>query len=139
MAAAAAKPAVAAGPSPEELAAAAAAAGAAAATAASVPTTAVGGYMRAAGQLKLREEADSFSLEIGTVARGQLVKVEEVRGWVGTILLLDRSFPPLHLFFVLGPKPLRSAPHRSGRTCKTSRYQGSGSASSTAARAAAGC
>lgn len=35
--------------------------------------------MRAAGQLKLREEADSLSLELGTVSRGELVKVEQVR------------------------------------------------------------
>lgn len=80
-AAAAAKPAVAAAPSPEEVAASAAAAKApAAAAAVSAPAATVGGYMRAAGQLKVREEADSFSLEVGTVARGQLVKVEEVSG-----------------------------------------------------------
>lgn len=80
--AAAAKPAAAAVPSPEEVAASAAASAtaAAASAAASVPAAAIGGYMRAAGQLKLREEADSFSLEVGTVARGQLVKVEEVSG-----------------------------------------------------------
>lgn len=90
-AAAAATPAVSAAPSAEEVAASAAAAEASAtATAAaatdasaSVPAAAIGGYMRAAGQLKLREEADSFSLEVGTVSRGQLVKVEEVSGRSG--------------------------------------------------------
>ncbi|CAM9795118.1 unnamed protein product, partial [Ectocarpus sp. 4 AP-2014] len=79
---AAAKPAVVdAGPPPEKKAAAAVTA---APTASTVPTTAsVGGYMRAAGQLKLREEADSLSLELGTVYRGELVKVEQTSGlWV---------------------------------------------------------
>lgn len=38
----------------------------------------VGGYMRAAGTLKLREEADSLSVELGNVSAGELVKVVQV-------------------------------------------------------------
>lgn len=38
----------------------------------------VGSYMRAAGPLKLREEPDPWSLELGTVVAGELVRVEEV-------------------------------------------------------------
>lgn len=38
--------------------------------------------MRAAGMLKLREEADSLSLELGTVSAGELVKVVQVRNIV---------------------------------------------------------
>ncbi|CAB1120609.1 unnamed protein product [Ectocarpus sp. CCAP 1310/34] len=88
---AASKPAVVdAGPPPEEKAAAAVIAAPAAST---EPTTAsVGGYMRAAGQLKLREEADSLSLELGTVSRGQLVKVEQTSGlWVRVLYRGDSS------------------------------------------------
>lgn len=57
-------------------------AAAATATTASA-SAAIGMYMRAAGTLKLREEADSFSIELGTVAAGELVRVEEVGriGW----------------------------------------------------------
>ncbi|CAM9756604.1 unnamed protein product, partial [Laminaria digitata] len=83
---AAAKPTVAAGPTPAEQAAASAAAAsaiAAAAATAAPAAAAVGGYMRAAGMLKLREEADSLSLELGTVSAGELVKVEQSSGlWV---------------------------------------------------------
>lgn len=80
MAQATAKPAVAAGPSAAEQAATAAAAASAAAAAvtAAPAAAAVGGYLRAAGMLKLREEADSLSLELGTVSLGELVKVEQV-------------------------------------------------------------
>lgn len=69
-----------AGPTPaEQAAASAASASAAAAAAMAAPAAAaVGGYMRAAGMLKLREEADSFSLELGTVSAAELVKVEQV-------------------------------------------------------------
>ncbi|CAN0326492.1 unnamed protein product, partial [Ectocarpus fasciculatus] len=79
------------GPPPEEKAAATAVTAAAAASA--VPTTAsVGGYMRAAGQLKLREEADSLSLELGTVSRGELVKVEQTSGlWVRVLYRGDSA------------------------------------------------
>lgn len=77
--------AAAAAPTPEEQAAAkvtadAVAAATATAAATAVASASVGGYMRAAGQLKLREEADSLSLELGTVSRGELVKVEQVNG-----------------------------------------------------------
>ena len=78
---AAATPSAPAGPSPDQAAQAEAAASAPppASAAPAGSTAEVGGYMRAAGTSKLREEADSLSMEIGTVAAGELVRVVEVR------------------------------------------------------------
>eukprot|EP00903_Cladosiphon_okamuranus_P008211 g7904.t1 len=143
-AAAAAKPVVSSDPSAEELAssaanaeAIAAAAAAAPAASASEPAAAIGGYMRAAGQLKLREEADSFSLEVGTVARGQLVKVEEISGlWVrvlyrgnsgGWVLTANKRGPIL--------SPAEESPSAAAQEFQS---QESASAAAAAAEAAAG-
>ncbi|CAM9784392.1 unnamed protein product, partial [Laminaria digitata] len=46
-------------------------------------TSGSAGYMTAKGIVKIREEADPFSMDLGTLAKGGIVKVLEKSGlWV---------------------------------------------------------